>query len=719
MLFTWVKTMKWINYLVGLAILITGMHLGLGYFEPNHFDPAAYLAKRQDYQVTIKRDLWGVPHIEGKRDADTAFGFAFAQAEDHYQVIEDSMRMYRGMQSSVDGYKAIPVDYLVNFLEIRSSVEAQYDTVLAADTKLLLQGFADGLNYWAAKNEYIVNQSLYPITPQDLVAAASLQHLFFYGLQNNLQKLFEETPEQALEAATSRTAWNNSKDEPVPIGSNAFAISSARSSDGATRLLINSHQPLEGPVSWYEAHLHSEEGWHVMGGALPGSPVINLGTNEHVAWAATVNKPDLVDVFVLKINPDNGDQYLLDGAWQDFEVRTAEIRVKLIGNFYWTISQDIYYSVHGPVIRKDHASYAVRYAGRQEIRQLEQWYRISKTDSLQDWRKAMEQLAFSSFNFVAADSGGNIGFFFNSQSPRRKEGFNWRGYLPGDRSDLIWNEYLPFNELPQVINPTSGFVLSTNQSPFQVSERQDNPLRIDFSETLGLPTRMTNRATRGLELFKAMPSISKADFYRIKFDHQYAKDSRAMKYLADLYQVEYPADSRYRDAQYLLENWNLSTDIDNTTAALGVCTITEEWRAEQVRRDPPSVKQEFEKCVDLLYEKFGRVNVPWGEVNRIVRGDLNYPINGGPDVLRAVYGNGLEENGYLTAVGGDGLFIFVGWDKDGLQEIESIHQYGSATLKPYSSHYADQLPLFVKEQMKPAFFDEVSLNQNVEKTYTP
>jgi len=711
--------MKWINYLVVIALVVTGLHLLLGYLEPANFDPAAYLAKRGDYQVTIKRDVWGVPHIEGKRDADAAFGFAIAQAEDHYAIIEGTLRMYRGTQSSSDGYKSIPLDYLVNFLEIRDSVEKQYDTALSLETRLLLEGFADGMNYWAAKNEYLVDQSLYPITPQDLVAAFSLQHLFFYGLQNSLLKLFEETPEQALSAATNRTAWYVSEDEPLPIGSNAFAVSHLRSDDGSTRLLINSHQPMEGPVSWYEAHLRSEEGWHVMGGAFPGSPLFFLGTNEQVAWGTTVNKPDLFDVYTLKLNPNNSDQYFLDGFWEDFEVRQAKIRVKIIGNFYWTISEDLYYSAHGPVIRLDHASYAVKYAGHREIRQVEQWYRMSKADSLASWQKAMDMLAISSFNFVAADSGGNIGFFYNSQAPKRKQGFNWRGYLPGDRADLIWDEYIPFNELPHVINPTSGFVLSANQSPLQVSERQDNPLSTDYPESMGLPTRMTNRAVRGLELLKSDPKISKQEFYNIKFDNNYSENSRAIKYLKQLFSLNYPQGSQYREALYHLKNWDLSTDTDNTAAALGVCTISEEWKAEQARRDPPSVKQEFEKCVDLLLEKFDRVNVPWGEVNRIVRGEYNYGINGGPDVLRAIYGSGLKENGYLTAVGGDGLFMFVSWDKEGNHAVESIHQYGSATLNEFSPHYADQLILFMKEQMKQAFFDPSSLNQNVERTYTP
>ncbi|MFT4633952.1 MAG: acyl-homoserine-lactone acylase, partial [Crocinitomicaceae bacterium] len=436
-------------------------------------------------------------------------------------------------------------------------------------------------------------------------------------------------------------------------------------------------------------------------------------------WGATVNKPDLVDIYVLDINPDNENQYRLDNAWVDLSIKPAAIRVKLIGNLYWTVNEDRFYSEHGPVLRTDHGDYAIRYAGQGEIRQVDQWLAMNKASSLSEWEDAMDQLAISSFNFVAADSGGNIGFYHNSQSPMRADGFNWQQYLPGDRSDLIWDSYLPFEQLPQVVNPTSGYVLSVNQSPFRVTAPADNQLRSDFSETFGFPTRMTNRATRGLELFEAHGQISDADFKAIKFDNHYAKQSRAMIYLKDVFNIDYSTNDKYQQAQTLLRNWNLSTDQSSTGAALGICSISEEWKAEQAGSAPPAVRGEFEKCVDQLHAEFGRADVAWGEVNRIIRGSQNLPLNGGPDVLRAIYGTGLEDDGHLTAVAGDGLFIFASWAADGTQTIESIHQYGSSTLDASAEHYGDQMPLFVSEQMKPTFFSTEALAENTKRIYTP
>lgn len=704
---------------VAVLVLLLIVNVLLGLAEPNNFDPKAYIEKREQYQVTIVRDKWGVPHIEGRRDSDAAFGFAYAQAEDHYQLIEDSMYFYRGTQSAKNGYESVALDYLVRLLQIRAQVDRQYDADLSDDIKAVLIGFVDGINYWAAKHPDQVDQNLYPITAKDLVASFSLQHLLFYGIQQPITELFGEKRPKTISMESSETAWQLVEQTPLPVGSNAFAISPKRSDDGSTRMLINSHQPLTGPVAWYEAHLKSEQGWHVTGGAFPGSPVITVGVNEHVAWGATVNKPDLLDIYVLTINPDNKNQYRLDGQWLDFEIKQAEIKIKLIGNFYWTVRQDLFYSKHGPVVRTEHGDYAIRYAGKGEIRQAQQWYEMSKATSLSNWQRAMDQLAISSFNFVAADKNGNIGFYHNSQSPIRREGFDWSQYLPGDRSDLIWDEYLPFSKLPQVVNPDSGYLLSTNQSPFHVTAEKDNVKRSDYSETFGFPARMTNRATRGLELFNALEKVSKQDFYDIKYDNHYSPNSRAIKYLAEVYSVQYEEGSIYRDPLELLKGWDLGTDIENPAAALGVCTITEEWVAEQGGVAPPPVKSEFEKCVDTLLQHYGKVDVPWGEVNRIERGDQSLPVAGGPDVLRAVYGRGLEENGKLVASGGDGLYIFASWDKDGKQTVESIHQYGSATLDQSSPHFGDQMPLYVEEKLKETYFDRASLERNTEKSYQP
>ena len=113
------------------------------------------------------------------------------------------------------------------------------------------------------------------------------------------------------------------------IGSNGFAFNSLKTTAGKSYLNINTHQPLEGPFSWYEAHLHSEEGWNMLGGLFPGSPFPFIGTNENLAWTHTYNYPDLIDVYQMKIHPKKNNYYLYDGKWTKFDISRAKLKIKL------------------------------------------------------------------------------------------------------------------------------------------------------------------------------------------------------------------------------------------------------------------------------------------------------------------------------------------------------------------------------------------------------
>ena len=172
-----------------------------------------------------------------------------------------------------------------------------------------------------------------------------------------------------------------------------------------------------------------------------------------------------------------------------------------------------------------------------------------------------------------------------------------------------------------------------------------------------------------------------------------------------------------KEAQNILKQWDLKTNLNNRSAALGVCLLSEEWLAFMSRTDPSDAKSIFIDCTKRIKNSFGRIDPMWSEVNFLIRGDLKLPIQGGPDTLRAVYGR-LQDDGTLKAVAGDGLVIALSWDNDGNQESKSIHQYGSATQDTSSTHYDDQVKLFVDEKMKRTFFNKEELKNNIESVMT-
>jgi acyl-homoserine-lactone acylase len=680
-----------------LAVIITDR-----LSQPAEPDLQVFIAKAAQYNVRIVRDNFGVPHIFGHRDTDVGFGIGFAHSEDDFATLQDVALATRGTLAASEGIEAAKTDYIVHLLRVWETVNARYQADLPLDVRRVVEAYADGVNYYAALHPEKVKRGLLPLTGKDIVAGFVFKTPFFYGLDNTLKHVL--APAQDTRK--------------LPSGSNGAAVGPHRSADGATRLLVNSHQPYVGPVSWYEAVLQSDEGWHVAGGFFPGTPFMLHGHNEHLGWANTVNDPDLADVYRLTINPANDNQYLLDGKWRDFEKHDAALRVKLFGPLIWTVHRDVLFSAHGPVLKTDHGVFAIRYAGMNEVRQPLQYYRLNKARNRGEWLAAMRLQALPSINYVYADEKGNIGYVYNGQFPLRKPGFDWKGVLPGDRSDLIWHSYLPFDKVPQLWNPKSDFVFNSNNTPFQATAAEDDLKPSDFPDWMGIQTNMTNRAMRALENFGSDPAITGTTFRKYKFDLYYSVHSDIAKEIAEITAVDPGGDSELKQAQQILHNWNRKTDMHNRGTALAVLMGVRVAPDEEGGPRKMAPLEALKEAMAALKNHFGRLDPEWGQVNRFRRGKYDVPIDGGPDVYRAVYGRP-QDDGTLTAVDGDTLIMFVTWDKNGKLSSQSIHQFGSATLDENSPHYADQVPLFVAMKTKPVLFTWDLLKGHIEEDYRP
>lgn len=687
------------------------------------------------YDTKILRDTWGVPHVFGKTDADVAYGLGYAHAEDDFETIQDSLLMTRGVRAQYKGRSEAQTDYLIKLFRFNEIVADKYHTDLSEDVRKICEAYADGVNHYAALHPDKVLPGVLPFTGKDVVVGFVAKTPFFFGLERHLRRALEtpkneseEKPSappkagknESLEAFMRLANWSPWWSPDVEVGSNAFAVAPWRTPDGRTHLAVNSHQPYTGPVAWYEAYLHSEQGWDIVGGVFPGSPVILHGHNRHLGWAHTVNTPDLVDLYEIEVNPDNPNQYRFDGEWRNFDVGTARITVKILGPITWTVERETLYTVYGPALRlPDGRVLALRYSGYGDIRQVEQWYRMNKAQNREQFLDAMRMQAVVSFNCVYADKDGNIGYIYNCKLPLRKEGFPWRGIVPGNTSATLWTEYLPFDRIPMVWNPPSGFVQSCNNTPFFTTTGDANPKEEDYPDVFGIEKRITNRALRAMDLFGSDDSITEEDFQRYKFDTYYSKKSRAFSLGQELVQrLADDPDPLAQKGIELLRNWDLNTDIENRATALAVLTFEPIVRAELFEAAQiPDVVETFKEKIKLLQETYGRIDVPWGQINRFIRGDLNLPIMGGPDTLRAVYGR--WENGVLVAHEGDTYIMLVNWDKEGNLHSRNIHQYGSATLDKNSPHYADQVPLYVRCELKPTWMDEAEVRQHLEAEYRP
>ncbi|MBI1320442.1 MAG: acylase [Candidatus Hydrogenedens sp.] len=686
------------------------------------------------YDVEILRDEWGVPHVYGKTDADCAYGVAYAQCEDDYTTLEQGLFLARGKLTSLEGRSAVPLDYMVKMFRFREILDAKYETDLPADVRAIVEAYADGCNHFAALHpDKVADPSLLPTTGKDIVLGFMVKSPMFFGMDREARRLFEGNPLEVSEKHASSASEAGDTMAALPyealrgpglvtgdteIGSNTLAVAPSRTPDGKTHLAINSHQPYSGPVAWYEVRIHSEEGWDMEGGVFPGTPVILHGHNPNLGWAHTVNSPDLVDIYKLEMNPENKNQYKFDGEWRDLEVKQLTIDFPLWGSIKIPVKREALYSVHGPAIRMGDDVYAIRYAGYGDIGQVEQWYRMNKATNKAEFLKALELQQIASFNIGYADKEGNIAYIYNAKFPKRAEGYDWEKYLPGNTSETLWTEYLPFSADPQVHNPESGYIYNCNGTPFLASAEADNLNPDDFSKTLGIETDQKNRGYRAFEQLDADDSITTEEFYQYKYDIAYSEKSDAMQLGQKLAELDAGGDPLIEKAQELIRSWDRVCSVDSTATAIVVLTLEPVVRG-MVGKDDESLKKQLKLSAERLMQHYGTLEVPWGKINRLVRGDKNVALDGGPDILHAVYGMWNDEKGILEAVAGDCFIVMVEWDKDGNCSSRSIHQFGSATMDETSPHYADQVERFAAKDPKVVRMDRADLEQHLTAKYRP
>lgn len=711
---------------LGLLVLIAVTALALALWEPLVAESGKAPPART-YDVEIVRDDFGVPHIFGKTDPDVAYGVAYAHSEDDFSTIQEVAAMTRARTGAMTGADGAKVDFAAHLLDIRGTVDRKYDT-LPADIRALLDAYAAGLNHYADKHPEEVRLSgLFPLNGQDIAAGFVLRSPFFFGLDSVLGALVEGK-DLPIEGGPKLSGPRDSgKDvarvtpigpEPDMNGSNAFAVAPARSTDNVTRLISNSHQPWRGGVAWYELVVHSEEGWDFAGATFPGSPYPFLGHNKTLGWTNTVNRPDLIDVYKLELNDDK-TQYRLDGKWRDLESKRVWLKVKM-GPFTLPYPQTVYRSVHGPVIVNAKGAFAIRYAGIDELKMLEQYFRINKARNFDEWKAAMAIQGVPATNFVYADAQGNIAMAYNALFPARKPGANWRGVLPGNRSDLIWKSHLPWDRVPLLVNPASGYIMNANNTPYVAAGPGDELDPATFSPLMGIEADMTNRARQAILLFEAAGQIDAATLDRIKYDVGYDKSDYATGWINALLAVKADGDTRIPQAQALLRAWDWQMDGKGKGDALALMLMRPAMRQSYRRLPLPDAREELVAAIDHMEKHFQSLDPRLGTVLRLRQGKVDLPMDGGSDTLRAATLWDVDEkDGRFAVRHGDSFIQFVEWDADGNLTSRSIQPFGAATTRPESPHYTDQAKLFVEHKTKPVYFTREQLMPHAKRRYRP
>ncbi len=670
--------------------------------------PYALVAQINPAAIDIARDSFGVPHIFANTDAEVAYGLAWAHCEDDFATLQTCFLASKGLLGRVKGKEGAAIDYVVQVIRARELVEEKFAT-LSPDFVRLLEGYCAGFNQFAKTHpQEVLHRDLTPITPRDMATFGVLQLFVFTGGDEALKAILGNTiPLAGL---------------PETQGSNGYAFNSRKTKDGQVYLNINSHQPWSGIVAWYEAHLCSEEGWNITGGLFPGSPCILHGTNAYLGWAHTVNHPDKLDVYQLEINPQNRLQYRFDNQWLTLEEYSIPLKVKIAG-LPVGLHKKAWWSVYGPTFKNKKGLFAIRSSGLFDIRAIEEWYRMNKARNFTEFYTALKMEAIPGFNLVYGDRYDTIFYLSNGKLPIRNPDYDWSRTLPGNTARTLWTQFHPLEDLPQQLNPPSGYFFNSNHSPFNASAPADN-LRVEnFDPTMGYETYENNRSRRFMELIAPLDKITYEDFKRIKYDQQLPAQ---ISYAVSIDSMLLLKARDYPDLAPLLDtlvHWNRRSDVGNIGATQFLVTlqyISQKYHLTNIYQRKTLTTAESLDALrhtrHYLLKHFGRLEVPLGDYQKMVHGKLERPLSGLPDVIAAIYSTPYKK-GRVQGFVGDCFIQLVRFTPQG-PIIETANTFGASN-RPDSPHYSDQMEMFLQHKTKRMTLDKKEAYARAERVYHP
>lgn len=676
--------------------------------------------------VTIARDVWGVPHIFAQTDAEVIYGLAWAHCEDNFELIQHAYAATRRRAGEILGKDGAIFDVMQFMCEAETIIQEQYETAFSDDFKKIIRAYTQGMNDYAkAHPKELLLKKLFPINEQDVVTGYLLGNIIMTGAAFDIGKIFENK------------IHNYEKHATQPTGSNGFSISRKRMQENKTVFVSNSHQPLEGVLAWYEVHVNSEEGYNMLGGTFTLGMTPFVGTNKNLGWTHTVNHPDMTDVYKLKMHPKKKLTYWYDGKWEKLEVKKMKIKVNVIG-IKFPVTLTFYKSKHGMAMKNKHGYYALRFSANKHIAAAEQWYKMGKANNFEEFKTALQMQQIPCFNVVYADKEDNIYNFCNGLIPNNRAiGYNWHGVMRGDTSENVWQPtFYKMEELPQLLNPASGYIFNSNNTPFTATKAGENINASDYpNELMGYLEKETNRSIRFMEIMDSIGDrkMTYEEFKKIKFDIQYAQNTfytyniENIDILPNLDPNKYPD---LADVLDLVKNWDRSTDKEDENAAVFSVAFTyiiDELANRSALLDANTLPEEvfvnaLRKAKKYVLKYYGTIKVPFGKmhIHRREKGsDLSFPSSGMPENIAAMaYTRDKKEKGKLRTYSGESYILIAQYDDNGVAALETINCFGSSN-RPESPHYTDQMEMYVNRQLKKMTLNKEEILKTAKEIYHP
>jgi penicillin G amidase len=575
------------------------------------------------HEVTVERDVWGIPHVRAGSLADMAEAQGYVMAQDRLWQMDLLRRVARGQLSEIVGAVAIPLDKQFRLLRFGPAAERDVD-LLDEESRTAMKAYARGVNQFIEqhRNKLPIEFTMLKYQPQpwrpadSLVIAGYMYQTLTNTWENDLDRakvtaragavrakdLFSQqasmdhfvvgdpdrpgdgsqrsgrdpndqddeddmTPDDVLKAdrgpaqpgsadvtsalAPSIVEWVGESERDIrhTLGSNNWVVSGAHTATGKPMLANDTHLELSVPPIWYEMHLTCP-GWNVKGFTLPGAPLVVIGHNDRIAWGFTNNGAAVQDLYIETFNAAQPDEYKVNGKWVKAQIDDEIIHVKGAPDEHL----QVLVTRHGPMMRREGTTgYALRWTATEPGGLANTYNRLGKAQNWKEFREIMKSVWGPAQNAVYADVAGNIGYVMAARVPIRKKGHG-EVPVPGDTDLYEWKGYIPFEELPQALNPDDGLIVTANA-------RVVGP---DYIPYLTDHWEEPYRTARIWDLLHDKHDLRPADMLKVQADTYSYPDVFVAEQLAPAAKIATPKDARTRTLIELAKDWNGIADADST-----------------------------------------------------------------------------------------------------------------------------------------------------------
>ncbi|MDZ7935590.1 MAG: penicillin acylase family protein [Emticicia sp.] len=697
--------------------------------------------QQQAKRVNIIRDNWGIPHIYGKSDADAVFGLLYAQCEDDFKRVEMNYIEKLGRMSEIKGETSLYDDLQIKLLIDTTDAIADYNKA-EPWMKKLLNAYADGINFYLHTHPNTKPAMLtrfkpwYPLLWTDgSIGAISTADITTAELKN-------------FYSGDKVTYTAEPKDPENQTGSNGFAFSPKITASGNAILYINPH------VTFYfrpEVQVTSEEGLNAYGAVTWGQMFVYQGFNEYCGWMHTSCNVDVADVYAEKITK-KGEKYFYEYDKQSKPVIEKKISINYKdGEALKTKIFTTYYTHHGPIMAKRNDQWISLKSYNRSMTSLVQSWSRTKAKGFEDYKKTMDLRANTSNSTVFADNKGNIAYWHGNFVPVRDKKLNWAKVIDGSTSATEWKGLHTVDETVHVYNPVNGWLQNCNSTPFSAAGAM-SPKKTDYPPYMA-PDGENFRGVNAVKVLDKEKSYTIDKVIAAGYDTNLAAFEVLIPSLINIFEKNVkPTDSLYAalsEPIAELKKWNYHSSETSVATTLAIewagklsTTLQklyidegEDDQVANIKRfaanaTPEQVLPPLLTVVNDLKKKFGKWQMPWGEINRYQRisSDIQQKYDDAQPSVPVGFASALwgmlpsyNSRYYPTTqkrygVSGNSFICAVEFGPK--IKAKSLLAGGESS-DPSSKHFKDQLEMYTKGQFKDVLFYKEDVLKNAERTYRP